>query len=135
MNEIKKEYSFGMIFGVFDGLHPGHVYFVNEALKKCEHLTVVVEILKKKTPKYSLEERMSRLKKLNENLSVIPGDKMLGEWTVLKENRIDIVFLGYDQQGIARELDKMTKPYIFLPAYYPEKYKSSLYEKNEDIVY
>ncbi len=121
-----------MVFGVFDGLHPGHHYFLSEAAKKCEELVVavtlseVVSLLKGKFPKYDYHERVREITKFNPQLKITPGDLTLGEWNVLKEHQPNIIFLGYDQQGIARELEKLNKPFIFLPAYHPEKYKSSL---------
>lgn len=127
-----KPYSKGIVFGVFDNFHPGHAHFLKEASSLCENLTVVVtlpeisKILKNTLPRESLEERIKNVKNFNQNLNVIEGDSKLGEWSVLKQNNPDIVILGYDQKGIADELEKSNVQYIVLGAHYPEKYKSSL---------
>ena len=127
-----KNYKVGMVFGVFDGLHEGHKYFLNIAKKQCDKLIVVVaqdkvvEIMKNRTPKNNLENRIEEIKLFAPDLVVIPGDKASGGWQVLKENNPDIIFLGYDQEVIARELDKLNTPYIFIDSHFPEKYKSSL---------
>ncbi len=129
-----KKYSKGLVFGVFDIFHKGHEYFIDEALKRCDELVVVVtlseivQILKNRMPKNSFDVRFSRIKKYKSNLTVVPGDAVLGSWKVLKDNQFDIIFLGYDQDGIAKELDKMKVPYEFIDSHHPDVYKSSLYK-------
>lgn len=128
----KKPHTQGLVFGVFDGLHLGHQYFLTEALKRSDNLVVVVTLdevvasLKKHLPINCLAERMNRIKEFNSNLIVVPGDLVSGQWQVLKDNLYDIIWLGYDQQGIAKELDKLKIIYEFLKPYQPEVYKSSL---------
>ncbi len=134
----------GLVFGVFDNLHPGHEFFLSETAKECDELVVVVtlpevaDLLKGKLPKKSLEERISDVKDfftsehllgrngIDMQFSVVAGDKEIGSWKVLKEYKPDVIFLGYDQQGIAKELDKLSFSYKFVASYQPEKYKSSL---------
>jgi cytidyltransferase-like protein len=125
-----------MVFGVFDHFHKGHEYFLSEARKKCRELTVVVtlpdivELMKKRIPDHTLEERINALKNFNSSFNVVPGDPIMGEWKVLKTHTPDIIFLGYDQQGIAGELDKLGIPYEFIDSHFPEKYNSSLVRKS-----
>lgn len=126
----------GMIFGVFDGLHQGHRYFISEARKKCDKLVVVltlpeiVMLLKNKTPKHTYEKRAADLLFFDNGLEIIPSDQDLGEWNIFKDRQPDIIFLGYDQHGIAKELEKLGKPFEFIAAHHPEKYKSSLLNTN-----
>ena len=121
-----------MVFGVFDIFHPGHEYFLSEAESRCNELIVVVTVsevvslLKKLPPKNPYELRASSVKKYNSKYIVIPGDSTVGGWKVLKDNQFDIILLGYDQQSIARELDRLGVPYEFLDSHMPEVYKSSL---------
>jgi len=121
-----------MVFGVFDNLHNGHKYFLNEASQKCDKLIVVVtptkivKLLKKHPPKYSFKERVEKIKEFNQNFSIISGDLTLGKWNILKQNPSDIVLLGYDQKEISKDLEKLNIPYVFLEPYSPEKYKSSI---------
>ncbi len=125
-----------MVFGVFDNFHPGHEYFLSEARKLCEELVVaitppeVVLLLKKSLPKNSFEERANRVKEFNQSFVITSGDEHLGAWSIFEKFPIDIVILGYDQKGIALELDKKNIPYLYLESHYPEKYKSSLYKLN-----
>jgi cytidyltransferase-like protein len=124
--------SRGMVFGVFDNFHPGHEFFLSAAVQKCNELIVVVTLseivllLKGKLPVHDFNNRMLNIKKFNPELIVVPGDTKLGAWDVLKTYSPDIIFLGYDQQSIAQELEKLNMPYVFLNSYEPNKYKSSL---------
>ena len=133
MEDIPKEYKKAAVFGVFDNFHPGHEFFLNEAAKRCEKLVVVVTLpeivlqLKNKEPKDSLDKRLENVKNLNNNFEVVPGDENLGEWSVLKDKDVEVVFLGHDQNEIAKELDKMNVKHIPVNAFYPEIYKSSIY--------
>lgn len=121
-----------MIFGVFDGLHPGHEYFIGKALHECEQLIVVVAQdsvaleLKGRTPKFTELERQATVKKLYPKTQVVFGDSTMSSWKVLDEHRPDIVFLGYDQQGIEKALEKRNIAFTYIDSHEPKKYKSSL---------
>ena len=122
----------GMVFGVFDCLHEGHRYFLAQAAEQCDKLFVVVatdevvEKLKKRPPQQKYEERVRALAEFKADIRVLPSDVVVGSWEILEQVRPDIVFLGYDQQGIAEELRRRGMPFVFLGAHYPERYKSSL---------
>ena len=122
----------GMVFGVFDGLHEGHRYFLSEAARRCERLIVVLtlpetaEKLKGRTPRYSFAERAEALLAFNPALSIVPSDSALGAWNVLEAEHPDHVFLGYDQEALAQELMRKSIPATSLPAHFPERYKSGL---------
>lgn len=132
MKEKIYRYKTGMVFGVFDGLHTGHQYFLTEASRRCEQLIVVVtlpeivELLKKRLPHYAYEKRVAKIQAFDPKLKIVPSDRTLGEWNVLKKYSPEIVLLGYDQQAIAQELAKIGTPFIVLDSYHPEKHKSSL---------
>lgn len=121
-----------MVFGVFDGLHQGHKNFLEQASQKCENLIVVValsevvHLLKGKLPKYSHEERAEQINSFYPRFKIIFGDSVPGQWNVITKYKPDIIFLGYDQQGIAQELIKIKVPFEMLLAYKPELYKSSI---------
>lgn len=126
----------GVVFGVFDGLHEGHKYFLNVALSSVEKLIVVVApdsavlSLKGKKPQHALQERMKRILELNSLLTVVAGDEKEGEWSVIRKEQPDIVFLGHDQADIAEELTKLDVTFQYIGAHEPERYKSSiLYRK------
>ena len=143
------KFSRGITFGVFDGLHPGHQYFLTEALKQRDELIVVVTLddvvlhFKNRLPKFSLTERMEKiqiflaewvkksntdLQKIDKKITVVEGDTIgeMGEWAVLKKHQPDVVFVGYDQQGVADEMTRLSVKTITIPAYFPDQYKSSI---------
>ncbi|MES2014754.1 MAG: adenylyltransferase/cytidyltransferase family protein [Patescibacteria group bacterium] len=127
----------GMVFGVFDGLHQGHRYFLQSAAEQCEQLIVVVahdetvRELKNRAPKFSLEERMTALRAFPLDMIVVAGDTVQGEWGVLKKYTPSMVFLGHDQTAIAKELTKMHTPFLYIDAHHPEEFKSSLLHEVE----
>ena len=122
----------GMVFGVFDGLHEGHKYLLTEAAKLCDELVVVVTLdeavatLKGHLPQQRYKERVAAITAFNPTLKIVEGDPALGEWTVLKTHKPDMVILGYDQERIAKELRLASVFYKFVDACKPEQYKSSL---------
>jgi len=122
----------GMAFGVFDGLHEGHKYFLSEALKLCDELVVVVTpdeavaTLKGHLPQQRYKERVVAITAFNPILKVVEGDLALGEWTVLKNHKPDNVMLGYDQEKLMREIRLLNIPYKLIPPHKPDIYKSSL---------
>jgi cytidyltransferase-like protein len=122
----------GMLFGVFDIFHEGHKHFISEAESKCDELTVAVapdatvEILKGKKPKHTLDERMRALSEWNQALDVIPGDERLGSWKVVRNERPDVIFLGYDQEALKEELSVFNIRIEIIGAHEPERFKSSL---------
>ena len=121
-----------MVFGVFDGLHQGHKYFLARAAERCEKLIVVVALseivcrLKGHSPRYEYAKRVAALLTFNPELRVISGDKTLGTWTVIRKHAPRVVLLGYDQQALAGELATLHVPCVFLDAHHPEKHKSSI---------
>ncbi len=122
----------GMVFGVFDGLHPGHEFFLTAAARNCGELVVVVTtseaaaLLKGRIPRQDISERIAAIKSYGQDFIVVAGDAVPGSWKVLKDHSPDVIFLGYDQHGIARELDRLGFAYRFVESFKPEVYKSSL---------
>ena len=126
-----------LCFGTFDHFHPGHEYVLKEARKCGDHLTVLVsrdstvERAKGIHPDYDETQRLRRIRALS-----YVDEAMLGSRTdyyaVLDEVRPDVVCLGYDQgfltDRLREELDRrgLKSEIVRLPAYQPEKYKSSL---------
>jgi len=104
-----------LIFGVFDGVHDGHLSFINEARSHGDQLVAivardsVVEKLKGKLPKYNEVERIKDLLEVKEIDLVFLGDPETGTYNILKEIRPDIVFLGYDQNVLCEDLKKAVK--------------------------
>ena len=98
-----------MVFGVFDGLHAGHRYFLNQAAKYGK-LTIVVacdasvQNLKNKTPKHSEEERMAAIHTMMPEATVVLGDERQGTYEVVKNHRPAMICLGHDQNELGKDL-------------------------------
>ena len=104
-----------LIFGVFDGIHEGHMSFIREAKEQGDHLVAIVgrdsmiENLKGKLPKYNEVERIKALLEIPEIDLVLLGDRDIGTYNVLKEVKPDVVFLGYDQNALHDNLKDSIK--------------------------
>jgi len=125
-----------MASGSFDLLHPGHLYYLEQAKKHGDRLVVVVardsniERFKKKKPKFSEEERLEHVKVLP-----IVDEAMLGHvgniFDIISEIKPDVICLGYDQKLEAKklkeELEKrdLKAEVVRVSAFKPEIYKSS----------
>ncbi len=126
-----------LVFGTFDHIHPGHIYFLNEA-KKLGNLTISVasdesvSSRKKIKPLKSTSSRIKDLKSLKISNEIISGDKKLGNWSTLKKINPDIVAIGYDQKELEIALKDLKKKNNFkftikkISAKNPEKYHSSI---------
>ena len=103
-----------LIFGVFDMLHPGHVYFINESMKYGESLHVclatdeyVLKYKNKKT-KNDYKNRELELKKAFPDIKIIKGDDDIGDWSVFKNLNPDVFVFGYDQKELARAIGALS---------------------------
>ena len=133
-----------VIFGVFDGLHEGHLSFISSAKKIGNHLVAivardeVVKELKGELPKYNEVERIKTLLE-NEDIDLILlGDPKMGTYNILKEVKPDVIFLGYDQKSLYENLNKTIKngnlpemEIVFGESYKPEIFHSSILNTRE----
>lgn len=122
-----------MAFGTFDILHPGHLFFLQEAKKLGDHLTVIVardetvSALKGRWPRHSEQERKRRLAKLKIADRIRLGnndDKM----QVVSEEKPDIIALGYDQKFFVASLRRLANKrwqIRRLPGFHPELFTTS----------
>ncbi len=131
-----------LIFGVFDGIHEGHLSFINNAKKVGDHLVAIVardsivQELKGELPQYNEVERIEALLKIPEIDRVLLGDPGLSTYNILKEVNPDIVFLGYDQNFLYEDLKKKIKngdlkemEIIFGVPHKPDELHSSILKK------
>ncbi len=122
-----------MGFGTFDGLHPGHMYFLRQLAVLGNELFVViardrnVKRIKGKKPHCNEKDRlkaMSKIKFINRTLMGHATDY----YHLINKFQPDTIGLGYDQKA---DIDDLQKKFpnikiIRLKALEPEKYKSSL---------
>lgn len=105
-----------MVFGTFDGLHPGHINFLKQAKNLTKNSFLIVSIARDKNVKrikgeYSTRnerERMILVKKSKLADKVVLAGKVKYLSHILKE-KIDIIALGYDQKAYVQELKKDLK--------------------------
>ncbi len=122
-----------MVFGTFDILHPGHIHMLKEAERYGDSLVIIVakdSTVKKIKGRLPIHSETVRLKSL-EALAIADrvrlgnsGDKH----QVIREEKPDVIALGYDQKFFTEGLDKvLEKPItiVRLSPYKPEIYKSS----------
>ncbi len=89
--------------GVFDIIHPGHVYFLKEARALGDHLTVLVtsdghaERTKRK-PHHAADKRASLVKSLEFVDDVFVGSDPYSLRLSLEASNPDVIALGHDQQ-------------------------------------
>ncbi len=107
----KTDQSIIMASGVFDLLHPGHIYYLEESKKLGDKLVVVVanDTVVKKAGKQPIFEAASR-RHLVQSLAcvdqvIVPEETEARRYyrTVLQINP-DIITLGYDQEFDERAL-------------------------------
>ena len=101
-----------VVFGTFDFLHIGHIFFLREAKRLGDELTVcvardsIIKDLKGKLPIHTEKERAEIMAELNIVDKVILGDRVIGRYAILRSLEPDIVAVGYDQQDLQKSLDK-----------------------------
>lgn len=107
-----------LVFGTFDGIHPGHLHFLNEA-KKLGNLYVSVASnesvsqRKGRAPRLDMTKRIDEVKATKLAIEVLPGDTTLNQWTALKIVKPDIVAVGFDQFGLKTVLQDVQSTYGF----------------------
>jgi FAD synthetase len=128
-----------MVFGVFDRLHPGHLYLLYHARILGDELVAILAreamVKKLKGHKPHDPERL-RLKNVRSTKLVtraVLGDKKKGSYEVLKKMRPDMIAVGYDQSELLKDLREgirnKTLPemqIVKLKAYKPGKHHTSL---------
>ena len=132
-----------MVFGTFDIFHAGHRYFLRQAGRRGAVTAVIardrtVKQVKGHWPKYSEKERQKIVQKSGLVAQAVLGS--LGDkYKIIQIYQPQIIALGYDQKfflnDLAMKLCQMglkDNKIIRLPAYQPQKYKSSLLRKVGD---
>jgi|CXWL01.1.fsa_nt_gi cytidyltransferase-like protein len=120
-----------MIFGTFDVFHPGHKYFIEEAMKKGKELIVVIarDVTVKRIKPLLRNSEQVRMQVVQESfleVKVVLGDEQ-DPMIVVRKFKPSLVCLGYDQVGFSDELQKNFPEIAIerIAAFGPDKYKSS----------
>ena len=124
---MKEQYNIGLLMGVFDLFHVGHLNLIRRAKERCRVLRVgvlsdeLVFRFKKIKPIIPLEERMEILKAIRYVDEVVPitdNPSRLAEW---EKRPFDCFFSGDDYAGNAywdwekEELRKRGADMCFFP--------------------
>ena len=125
--EAEKEYGVGLLMGVFDLFHVGHLRLIRRASARCRFLRIgvlsdeLVEKYKNKRPVIPLEERMeilSAIRGVDEVVPITDEPSRLIEWN---RRPFDCFFSGDDYRGNPywewerEELRKLGADIVFFP--------------------
>jgi len=126
-----------MVFGTFDGVHPGHENLFEQAKEHGDYLIAVVardktvEKLKGKKPDYSeVERRMLVADNANVDLAVL--GKYRDKFEIVADHQPDVICLGYDQSYFVENIESdlkrlgLSPKIVRLESFRPDIYKSSL---------
>ena len=103
-----------MVFGTFDGVHPGHIFFLAQAKVLGKKLIVSiardinVKRIKNKAPNFDENKRLADITKLGIADEVMLGDKQNYLEHIAKAAP-DLILLGYDQVAYTENLLKDLK--------------------------
>jgi glycerol-3-phosphate cytidylyltransferase len=115
----------GFACGVFDLFHAGHVMMLEECKEHCEYLIVAVNAAEnidasinpnKRAPVYSLDERVMIMKSIKyvDRVLIYRSESELLQ--IMKENKIDVRFLGDDYRD-----RPITGSELYIPIYYTNR--------------
>ena len=136
----KKEYGTGLLMGVFDLFHVGHLRLIRRAKERCDYLRVgvlsdeLVTKFKNKLPVIPLSERMeilAAIRDVDEVVAIEDDPSRLLEWD---RRPFDCFFSGDDYSGNAywewerEELRKRGSDIVFFP-YTKEQSTTKIREK------
>jgi FAD synthetase len=126
-----------MVFGSFDIIHKGHIYFLEKAKSFGDFLTVIVArdktilAVKGNMPHFPEEIRKKHIDDLHIADTVLIGN-IEDKYKIIEEVKPDIICLGHDQEAFTESLEafldknKISAKIIRLDAYKRHRYRSSL---------
>lgn len=120
-----KKYKIGYTTGVFDMFHIGHLNILKRAKEQCEYLIVGVtsdELCYKRKKKYPIICEQDRVEIVNaiKYVDRVITQNNMDKFSVVKENNIDVVFVGSDWKGTdswnayEKEFDKVGCKVVYL---------------------
>jgi len=129
-----------LIFGTFDGLHPGHENFFEQAVKFGRVFAVVardvnVFRIKNRRPYFSERSRLATVAHNSKIFSARLGDRE-NFLKPIQKIQPDLICLGFDQKTFTKKVlqqklheRNLASKIIRLKSFHPEKYKSSILQK------
>jgi FAD synthetase len=126
-----------MVFGTFDILHPGHIFFLRQAKKYGDYLIVclarrdTVKKVKGHFPHHSEADRRMLLKAVKYADKVVFGSKKNYHHQILLQ-KPQIIVLGYDQKYFTKKLqEKLAKKGLNVKIIRLRPYKSRQYQSKK----
>lgn len=117
-----------LVFGTFDGLHPGHLFFLRSAKAQGTHLIVAVardvhvKTLKDKRATTPETKRLAAIKRLAFVDEAYLCDEKLGTFVITTITKPDLIVLGHDQQALEKDLIRwMTDTDQYIPMFRIQK--------------
>ncbi len=104
-----------LVFGTFDGLHPGHLYFLRMAKTFGDYLVVAVardqhvRELKGREPLHPETQRQEAVRGLGYVDQVVLSDEVLGSFEIMTSIQPDMILLGHDQEALRLALEQWMK--------------------------
>lgn len=127
-----------MLFGTFDGLHPGHFDFFKQARGLAENSFLIVSVardknvfkIKKYKPIFNEKQRVILLRQTGLFRKVVLAGLDNHIPHIVKE-RPDMIALGYDQKFYIKNLKKDLAKYGIFPKVFRLKpYKEKIYKNH-----
>lgn len=121
--------------GVFDVLHPGHVYYLQEASKLGDELRVLIARDENvaRTLIFREEERKRLVSALKPVDGAFLGHVPANVKQVMQDHRPQVIALGYDQdkERLASALDDLDldTEVMRIPAFHADKYSTSKFKR------
>lgn len=133
---LDKQFDHVMCFGTFDIFHPGHEFYLREAKKFAQRMTVVIArdarviLWKWKTPIDDEDTRLIRVQEAFPDAHVILGDSS-DIFAPLRTLTPDLLAFGYDQRVPEDRIRELFPDIaiVRIGDYETDKYKSSLLRK------
>ncbi len=131
-----------LVFGSFDILHPGHLYFLRQAKGAGDKLYVVVARdstiyeVKGKKPKNSEIDRLKKVKQLPMVDGAVLGSAK-DKYAFIRKLKPDVICLGHDQKAFTYGLkdalseEGLDTVIIKVKPYKRHIYRSSILRKNK----
>lgn len=133
-----------MVFGTFDGIHPGHMNFFRQAKKLASNTFLIASVARDRNvksikgilPEFSERKRLAIVKACSIIDKVVLAGSVSYLPHILKE-KPHIIALGYDQTAYVKDLKKdlavkgLLVKIVRLKPYKEKIYKSSLLKKNK----